>query len=461
MAKKVKNLDENNMEDIGLAMDGSASTDLLPEGEDSVAEDAGIAAETTETMAEPATETDMEQRSEDAAVPEWGHTPQDAPALPAEPAADETAAMGADEEAAPEIHFLETLEQDASSGGDFASLDAPAAPIEPAPGPADETNDPAPAIRESEPEEPAGERPAAVRKPRRDNRSAFDRLDIRSLDRSLSTDQRREWEKIYASYRSKSILNGTVLGVDRNRFAITGEDGTTEERIVYTPVIIDYRVKVLIPETELWMPGEERSDYVVRGLMGTKIDYVVTNIDREGEVVIASRRLALIKRRRMFGAMRTGNRPGDHIQCNVLSVGQRRCLVECGGYDLVLMQSDLSYPYIQDLRETYHSGMVLEAVIKEFNPGEHKLVISVKEVNPNPMEGAENRHPVGCRRIATITNKYKGGIFCKLEDGLTCLALYSNDQLDTDFLAGDRVGVHIVRMDLSHGLFFGRIVTKL
>ena len=72
------------------------------------------------------------------------------------------------------------------------------------------------------------------------------------------------------------------MGVDRNRFAVTDSDGVTEERIVYTPVIIDYRVKVLIPETELWMPGEERSDGVVRSLIVTKIDDVITIIDREG-----------------------------------------------------------------------------------------------------------------------------------------------------------------------------------
>ncbi len=360
--------------------------------------------------------------------------------------------VNAGDEDAPEIHFLETLE---TPSGDSAAP-TPADPEATAGEEAEEAYIPP----EITPKVPGGQ-PAEKQKPRESSRSAFDRLDIRALDRNLSPDQRQEWEKIYASYRSKSILTGTVLGVDRNRFAVTDSDGVTEERIVYTPVIIDYRVKVLIPETELWMPGEERSDGVVRSLMGTKIDYVITSIDREGEIAIGSRRLALTKRRRRFGMLRSGNRPGDRVKCTILSVGVRRCLVECGGFDLVLSQQELSYPYIQNLREVYHTGMELEAVIKEFSPGEHRLVISVKEVNPNPMEGAELRHPAGCRRIATISNKYKGGIFCKLDDGLTCLALYSNDQLDTDFLPGDRVGVHIARADMERGLFFGRIVSKL
>lgn len=438
MAKKVKSVEEAYLED-------QVQTGAMPEEEPSLS-----SAEMQEN--DPGVEeafghaADGEQPVASAEESEVSELPLP---LAENSGIGEEAPAGAGDEDAPEIHFLETLDVSSGDSAEPGSAD----PETPAGEAASEAYIP--------PEQPGGEQPAEKQKPRESSRSAFDRLDIRALDRNLSPDQRQEWEKIYASYRSKSILTGTVLGVDRNRFAITDSDGVTEERIVYTPVIIDYRVKVLIPETELWMPGEGRSDGAVRSLMGTKIDYVITSIDREGEIAIGSRRLALTKRRRRFGMLRSGNRPGDRVKCTILSVGVRRCLVECGGFDLVLSQQELSYPYIQNLREVYHTGMELEAVIKEFSPGEHRLVISVKEVNPNPMEGAELRHPAGCRRIATISNKYKGGIFCKLDDGLTCLALYSNDQLDTDFLPGDRVGVHIARADMERGLFFGRIVSKL
>ena len=42
------------------------------------------------------------------------------------------------------------------------------------------------------------------------------------------------------------------------------------------------------------------------------------------------------------------------------------------------------------------------------------LEISVKETVPNPFDEASLRHPVGCRRRATIAGKYAGGVFCNL-----------------------------------------------
>ena len=52
-------------------------------------------------------------------------------------------------------------------------------------------------------------------------------------------------------------------------------------------------------------------------------------------------------------------------------------------------------------------------------------MISVKETIPNPFEGAEFRHPLGCSRQALIAGKYGGGVFCNLTDGVTVMCNYS------------------------------------
>ncbi len=89
-----------------------------------------------------------------------------------------------------------------------------------------------------------------------------------------------------------------------------------------------------------------------------------------------------------------------------------------------------------------------------------KPVISVKEVNPNPFDGAELRHPVGCRRQAVISGKYAGGIFCTMKDGVTCLCLYSNNHFDTQFAIGDTVLIHITHYDERRKLIYARILAK-
>lgn len=291
-------------------------------------------------------------------------------------------------------------------------------------------------------------------------RSDFFHTDFKELDRGLSPEQLQEWQAIYASYRSQSILTGEVTGVDTNTFTVRSpETGQTERRTIRSLVIISYRVKVIIPETEIWAAGEERPDHVTRSLVGAKIEYVILEVDRAGECAIASRKLAIQKQRRRFRSLYAGQ-SGIRVPCRVLTAGPKRCLLECGGFDIPCTQRDLSYTAIADLREKYHPGQELEAILKGFSPETGKPVISVKEVNPNPFDGAEIRHPVGCRRQAVISGKYAGGIFCSMKDGVTCLCLYSNNHFDTQFAIGDTVLIHITRYDERRKLIYARILAK-
>lgn len=325
------------------------------------------------------------------------------------------------------------------------------------------------ATEESKPEE-------KVKKPRRratakrseteaeklqaQRRSEFFHTDFKELDRDLSPEQLQEWQAIYASYRSQSILTGEVTGVDTNTFTVKNpKTGETERRTIRSLVIIDYRVKVIIPETEIWAAGEERPDHVTRSLVGAKIEYVILEVDRAGECAIASRKLAMQKQRRRFRNLYSGQ-TDVRVPCRVLTAGPKRCLLECGGFDIPCTQRDLSYTAIADLREKYHPGQELEAVFKGFSPETGKPVISVKEVNPNPFDGAEIRHPVGCRRQAVISGKYAGGIFCTMKDGVTCLCLYSNNHFDTQFAIGDTVLIHITHYDERRKLIYARILAK-
>lgn len=375
--------------------------------------------------------------------------------------ADYSAASGVDSDEAAETVPQEKDSQEEDTGE--APSPAGDEPLE-APDPA-RMEDP-PQTDEEEETEPAAPEPEpstrrrAAREPSAP-RPSFFQTNFRELDRDLSPEQMQEWNSIYASYRSKSVLTGTVVGVDDNRFEVTNpQTGLPERRTVRSLVIIGYRIKVLIPESEVWAPGEERPDYVMRGMVGAKIDYVVMQVDREGECAIASRRLALVKQRRHFASLRRGHEPGAQLKCNLLVVGPRRVLAECGGYDVSLSQRDLSWTAIADLRNEYRPGQELPCRLKEYNSREEKLSISVRDATPNPFIGAENRHPIGSRRQAVISGKYAGGVFCRLPDDVTVLCLYSNLLGDNEFFPGDSVLIHITQYDYNRQLIYGRIISK-
>ena len=290
---------------------------------------------------------------------------------------------------------------------------------------------------------------------------SFYELDFNALDRGLSPEQRQEWNSIYASYRGRSVLTGAIAGVDRHSVRV--RDRRTGEMVrqdMYCATVIPFRVRILIPSTEMWMQGEERPDYVLRNMSGAVIDFVVTHVDREADFAIASRRLALRTRRYYFSTQPTMNRSGARVKCHVLAVGPRRCLVECGGYDIDLTQREMRYTAIPDLREQYHRGDALDCIVKEYDRESGKLVISVKETNPNPFDGAELRHPVGSRRQAEIAGKYAGGVFCNLPDGVVVMCSYSFHYDDAAFAIGDKVIVLIQRYDFNKKQIYGKIIAK-
>ena len=291
-------------------------------------------------------------------------------------------------------------------------------------------------------------------------KKSFYDLDFRALDQDLSPEQRQEWNTIYASFRSRSVMRGTIIGVDPHSMAVrSAQTGEVETKRMYCAVIVPFRARILLPETEMWAENDERPAFVLRNMPGAQIDFVITHVDREAGFAIGSRRLALHSRRYFFSTQPL-HQPGSRVACHVLAVGPRRCLVECYGYDVNLSQRDMSYAAIPDLREQYHPGDELTCVVKQFDRRAGTLEISVKETVPNPFDEASLRHPVGCRRRASIAGKYAGGVFCNLPDGAVVMCRYSFHYEDSDFKTGDTVMVVIQRYDEGKKQIFGKIVGR-
>lgn len=288
----------------------------------------------------------------------------------------------------------------------------------------------------------------------------FRDLDLTEMDKDLSEEQQKEWNAIYASWRAGSILTGRVVGMDTTTITLENEETGEPERVaINCLVVISYRVKVLIPEQQVWYDeATSRPEHVLRSMTGAIIDYVITGIDRENDCCTASRRNAMYVRRRAFTKLKP--RVGKKVEVKVMAVGLARLLANCGGFDLTLSQRELSYGMLGDLRDKYHPGDILTAVLKEYDEENQSIRVSVKEAEPHPFDGVEMRYPLNCRRASVISGKYKGGVFCKLEENLDCMCIYSMYQCDEDFDIGDQVIVVITKYDYERKLVYGKIVAK-
>ena len=277
----------------------------------------------------------------------------------------------------------------------------------------------------------------------------------------LTPEERQEWNSIYASYRGRSALTGTIIGVDPFSVQVRNpETGMMEKQTMYCAIVVPYRVRIVIPSSEMWEKDKVRPDFVLQNMVGANIDFIIIKVDREAGFAIGSRRLADRSQRYFFAHRPNLNAVGTQIKCRMLSVGPRRCLVDCYGHDIGLTQRELRYTAIPDLRTEYHPGQELDCIVKLYDSDTDRLEISVKETESNPFDGAEQRHPVGARRLAMIAGKYGGGVFCNLPDGTVCMCNYSYQHEDSDFLVGDNVMLIVQRFDAEKQQMYGKILTK-
>lgn len=268
---------------------------------------------------------------------------------------------------------------------------------------------------------------------------SFFSLDLKQMDKDLTAREKEEWNLIYASMRSNSIMHGEVIGTETVMPNPTDESDAAENGVLCL-VVMAYRVKILIPETMVWFEGEGRERFVLNNMGGAHLEFIVTAIDRPGWCAVASRTLAM-ERQRWAAAQVSRLTVGMIIDCRALAVGPTILTLAAYGYDWTLPARALSYSFLGDLRKSYQPGQVLQARVMSLS--DSGIAVSVKDAAPNPYEGAEYRHPVGSIRIGTIISKYKGSIFVRLTDDCTAVCHYAQQFTDDQFQTDDIVKVQI------------------
>ena len=173
--------------------------------------------------------------------------------------------------AEPEVLQEETMQQETTQAEETSAAEQPV--LEP------QVEEPA----ITEPVQPYGEDdvPAAAEKSESSEpeKKSFYNLDFRALDQDLSPEQRQEWNTIYASFRSRSVMRGTIIGVDPHSMTVrSAQTGQVETKRMYCAVIVPFRARILIPETEMWAESEERPAFVLRNMPGAQIDFVITHV---------------------------------------------------------------------------------------------------------------------------------------------------------------------------------------
>lgn len=211
--------------------------------------------------------------------------------------------------------------------------------------------------------------------------------------------------------------------------------------------------------------ADER-ETLMQAYLGRDIRAKVIECNEERGRVVFSERAALAEsgqRNQIFEALKTG----QHVQGTITNITEFGVFVDLGGVEGLIHISELSWGRVQQPADIVAIGQAVQALVLNVDRLHSRVALSMKRLQPNPWETAENRYSPGQLVDATITCVVPFGAFARIEEGLDGLIHLSEmgqgdrvvDPRDL-LIEGQAVRVRILHVD-SHKQRLGLSLTQV
>jgi hypothetical protein len=299
----------------------------------------------------------------------------------------------------------------------------------------------------------------------------------RERERVLTIDPRAE---VQTQEDLEDIVWHELQNANRTRHPLTGQLGNVgrTDNGMDVAVVLYKGIQVLIPlkemmvhtgpvpsggaEFRLWVDAVTRA---LNARLGSDIDFVVRGIDEDGRKVVASRRDAMLRKRKRF-YLETDElgrhmiEEGRIVQARVVAVAEKLVRLEVFGVECNVAPRGAAWLWADDIRETHYVGELIPVrVVKIERPSVDRMKI---QVDPRDVFGEEGDNlsqcQTQCRYVGRVTAVRRGRIFIRLNIGVRAVAHVCMDMR----MPGkkDTVAVHVVRLDEKNGAAIG-IITRI
>lgn len=354
-------------------------------------------------------------------------------------------------------------------------------PIEEVPAPAEDIAEPPPKkkrTRKKKAEEPPIEGTKEPDVPKVDEASSENKRIKTPKDDSIltiavgadvRTDELSEiaWHEINNSFITRKILTGMLGGIEQL------ESGKTV-------AVVDYKgYRIIIPMSEMIFGFQKsylgpidfaeqatRCNKLLNNMLGAEIDFIVKGIDSKTRSVVASRKDAMLKKRKTFymetdanGAYKVYD--GRIVQARVLAVAEKGIRIEVFGVECSIMSRHLSWEWIGDARDHYSTGdeiLVRILSVDRENVENINIKADVKSVNDSGKRPNLSLCRVQGKYAGKVTDVHKGVIFIRLTNGINAVAHSCLDRRTPG--KKDDVSFAVTRIDEENGVVVG-IITRI
>lgn len=180
-----------------------------------------------------------------------------------------------------------------------------------------------------------------------------------------------------AARNARRILTATVDGIET--------DGEALPRVIF----YHGTVKVMIPFAQMGFDldpeevSQREARLLIDSMLGARIDYMVRGVDTEARIAGASRRDAMLLRRRtILNAQGTSNEfrinEGMRVMARVIHVARQVVRVEVFGFESYVRIDSISNVWVNDIREVIQVGEERPVEIISLQRDESGEVISMR-----------------------------------------------------------------------------------
>lgn len=208
------------------------------------------------------------------------------------------------------------------------------------------------------------------------------------------------FRELLRSKEEKRIITGKITGIEDEYYKIKNE------KIPCAIVWYEY-IKILIPISHLGISKQTKS--MLRGMLGSEIDFIVMEIDETTNLAIASRIDAMNLRAKLELPKLKLN---DNIKVRIIAVGIKHIIVEMYGKEVIIKAENLQHTYIVNCKDIYTPGDYLKVKIKTLDIENNIFELDAKCLLTNPYKSI--------RKFITEYGEYTGKViaFPKKNSGI-------------------------------------------
>jgi small subunit ribosomal protein S1 len=208
----------------------------------------------------------------------------------------------------------------------------------------------------------------------------------------------RVWDRVKEAHDTGQVVEGKLV------------------RKIKGGVVVDlYGVEAFLPGSQIALRQVQNVD----ALLGQNVQVKIIKLNKRRRNIVVSRRAVLEEERDRMKSTILKDLAKDQIREGVVkNITDFGAFVDLGGIDGLLHITDMSWGRVSHPSEISKIGDKVRVKVLNFDPEKERISLGLKQLEPYPWEGVENKYKVGDRINGKVVSITDYGAFIELEKGV-------------------------------------------